>query len=323
MVASAPSGGVLVTQDTTREDASVSVASLTFKYPALPGQGGSGFEINGFELHLPPGSRCLLSGANGTGKTTLLQVLAGKYMVPEKDVLVLGRPAFHDVSLTNSGELSYLGTTWRREVGSAGSVALGADIPARTMIFGVPDVDPARRQKLIEMLDIDLDWSMMKLSDGQRRRVQICLGLLREYKVLLLDEVTVDLDVVGRLDLLEFFKEECETRGATVVYATHIFDGLEGWCTHLAYLENGRLKRGGRIENFAPSLDPKLYENQSRDGLVTAVEKGSARLLEVVEEWLREERVDRTKREAEEKANGGPKKAVKDPFGSRHMAYFR
>lgn len=77
---------------------------------------------------------------------------------------------------------------------------------------------------------------MHKVSDGQRRRVQICLGLLHPFQVslslshshslvysilelslnaflvqvLLLDEVTVDLDVVARMDLLEFFKEECE-----------------------------------------------------------------------------------------------------------------
>ena len=307
------------------ETNNVSVNNLTFSYPQYNASESSlAFEIADFSLNLPPGSRCLLSGANGTGKTTLLQVLAGKYMVPRSDVLVLGRPAFHDVALTNSGELSYLGTAWRREVGCAGSVALGADIPARTMIYGVPDVDPERRNRLVEMLDIDLDWSMMKLSDGQRRRVQICLGLLRPYKVLLLDEVTVDLDVVGRLDLLEFFKYECETRGATVVYATHIFDGLEGWATHLAYLENGKLKRGGRIEQFAPSLDPKLYENQKRDGLIEGDMQNKTRLLELVEVWLKEEHGDRKKREEEERLNPAPKKKeVKNPFGNRHMAYYR
>ena len=45
-------------------------------------------------------------------------------------------------------------------------------------------------------------------------------------------------------------------------------------------------------------------------------------ITQVVEEWLREERDDRMKREAEEKKNP-TKKAVKDPFGNRHMAYFR
>ncbi|XP_024177090.2 ABC transporter I family member 19 [Rosa chinensis] len=81
---------------------------------------------------------------------------------------------------------------------------------AEHMIFGVEGTDPVRREKLIELLDIDLKWRMHKVSDGQRRRVQICMGLLHPFKVLLLDEVTVDLDVVPRMDLLDFFKEECE-----------------------------------------------------------------------------------------------------------------
>ena len=105
-------------------------------------------------------------------------------------------------------------------------------------------IDPARREKLIQMLDIDLDWRLNTVSDGQRRRVQICMGLLKPYQVLLLDEITVDMDVLGRLDLLDFFKEECEERGATIVYATHIFDGLEAWITHIAYAAEGKMLRG-------------------------------------------------------------------------------
>ncbi|GAB4830546.1 ABC transporter I member 21 [Ancistrocladus abbreviatus] len=65
-------------------------------------------------------------------------------------------------------------------------------------------------EKLIELLEIDLQWRMHKVLDGQRRRIQICMGLLQPFKVLLLDEVTVNLDVVARLDLLDFFEEECE-----------------------------------------------------------------------------------------------------------------
>lgn len=46
----------------------------------------------------------------------------------------------------------------------------------------------------------------------------------------------------GRSDLLQFLQSECEDTGATIVYATHIFDGLESWPTHLMYLANGTLK---------------------------------------------------------------------------------
>ena len=63
------------------------------------------------------------------------------------------------------------------------SFRLQGDISAGKMIFGVDDVDPERRAKLINLLDIDLNWRLNKVSDGQRRRVQICIGLLRPYQV--------------------------------------------------------------------------------------------------------------------------------------------
>jgi ABC-type sugar transport system ATPase subunit len=52
-------------------------------------------------------------------------------------------------------------------------------------------------------------------------------------QVLLLDEITVDLDVLARANLLTYLKKECEERGATIIYATHIFDGLDDWPTDI------------------------------------------------------------------------------------------
>lgn len=85
-------------------------------------------------------------GPCSSGKSTLLQVLAGQHMVAPEVVRILGRPAFHDVvrlchacrlqvcftahfntyvflywqQLTSSGDLSYLGAQWRRDVAFAG-----------------------------------------------------------------------------------------------------------------------------------------------------------------------------------------------------------
>jgi CCR4-NOT complex subunit CAF16 len=56
--------------------------------------------------------------------------------------------------------------------------------------------------------------------------VQILLGLLRPASLLLLDEITTDLDLLARIDLLSFLAEECRERGTTILYATHIFDAL-------------------------------------------------------------------------------------------------
>ena len=82
---------------------------------------------------------------------------------------------------------------------------------------------------------------MHEVSDGQRRRVQLLLGLLRPRDVLFLDEITTDLDLLARLDLLAFLREESEQRGTTLLYATHIFDTLDRWATDIVYMAHGRL----------------------------------------------------------------------------------
>ena len=74
-----------------------------------------------------------------------------------------------------------------------------------------------RRDLLLDLLDVDLDWHMHNISDGERRRVQLCMGLMVPWDILLLDEVTVDLDVLVRHDLLEFLKKDSEARGATII----------------------------------------------------------------------------------------------------------
>jgi ABC-type uncharacterized transport system ATPase subunit len=46
-----------------------------------------------------------------------------------------------------------------------------------------------RRDQLLDILDVDLDWHMHTISDGERRRVQLCMGLMEPWDILLLDEV--------------------------------------------------------------------------------------------------------------------------------------
>jgi hypothetical protein len=51
------------------------------------------------------------------------------------------------------------------------------------MICSLANVDPERRSQIMQILDIDPEWRMHRVSDGQRRRVQICMGLLRPPEV--------------------------------------------------------------------------------------------------------------------------------------------
>jgi len=258
-------------------------------------------------------------------------------MVPRSAVTVLGRPAFHDTSLVASGDLSYLGAAWRKDVAFAGyGVPLQGDLGAGEILSRVPGVDPARRERLVALLGIDPAWRLLRLSDGQRRRVQVAMGLLKPFRVLLLDEVTVDMDVLDRLDLLAFLAEECEQRGAVVVYATHIFDGLQGWATHLAHVSKGKLLRGGVVAEVAPEMDAGTWR---RDPLAPSPSAAAAaaakprKLLMVVEAWLRSERDEaraEKRKAAEAAAAAGSSCAAaatkRDPtpsFPSRQMAFFR
>ncbi|XP_019196528.1 PREDICTED: ABC transporter I family member 20 [Ipomoea nil] len=278
---------------------SVEISKLRFTYPGIDGHPppGSTPLIDDFSLTLFPGDRYLLVGSNGAGKTTILKILGGKHMVEPDMVRVLGRSAFHDTALTASGDLCYLGGEWRREVAFAGfEVPIQMDVSAEKMIFGVAGVNPQRRDELIKVLGIDLSWRLHKTSDGQKRRVQICMGLLKPFTVLLLDEITVDLDVLARADLLRFLKKECEDQGATIIYATHIFDGLEDWPSHIVYVAHGRLQLAMPMDKV------KEISNLS--------------LMRTVESWLRKERDDERKRRKERKAKGLPE-YEKDIEGSR------
>mmetsp|Transcript_20239 Transcript_20239/g.39696 ORF Transcript_20239/g.39696 Transcript_20239/m.39696 type:complete len:309 (-) Transcript_20239:1243-2169(-) len=219
----------------------VEVTNFSFKYPNAYGEDIPALEDVNFKLK--HGSRCLLLGQNGAGKSTVLRVLGGKHLHKKDEVLVLGDAACYQTGAVSG--VSYLAASgWTKSVAFAGNhVAFEADIPVKDMMRHLQDKYPERRDELYKLLDIDPEWRLHMVSDGQRRRVRIMLGLLRPFTVLLLDEVTVDLDVVVRADFLEYLKRETEERGATVIYATHIFDGMDSWPTDIVLLDQGRVLR--------------------------------------------------------------------------------
>jgi CCR4-NOT complex subunit CAF16 len=228
----------------------IEVRDLHFAYRGDPRE-----VLAGVNLTVGAGRRVLMIGANGAGKTTLLRIIAGKHMVLPRTVRVLGVSAFHDPTL--SSRIEFLGGRFPFEV----------DLRVDEILARQINVDPERRARLIDVLGVDVGWHMHAVSDGQRRRVQLLLGLLRPREVLLLDEITTDLDLIARQDLLAFLRQETEQRGTTILYATHIFDTLDRWATDLVYLVAGKV-----------TLDAPL---------AALPELAKDPLVAVVERWLR------------------------------------
>lgn len=280
----------------------IEVNNLTFRYVSVDGRPLPGPpQIDDVSFSLPKGSCTLLVGANGAGKTTLLRVLGGQSMVNKSSVKVLGQPPFHTTSLVSSGKLSYIGGTWQQDIAFAGySVPLTGDFPAGQMIDSIRDVPDERRKRLMEVLDINEKWRMHQVSDGQRRRVQLAIGLLKPFEVLLLDEVTVDLDALARASLLSFLKEEARDRGATIVYTTHIFDGMEAWPDHILMAAAGKIRRSAPITDF-----PELEEGT---------------MLELVDKWLREEKELAKVAKEEGKMKNEPKRKFDYSFNNGYVA---
>ncbi|OAA64507.1 ABC transporter [Niveomyces insectorum RCEF 264] len=275
----------------------IEVHDLTYTFPDY----STG--ISHITLDLPAGSRTLLVGANGAGKTTLLRLLAGKRLAPRDSIRIGGVDPF---SRGLEG-VTYLGLEWVL------NPVVRRDIGVDELLASVGgNAYPARRDELVAVLDIDTAWRMHAVSDGERRRVQLAMGLLRPWRVLLLDEITVDLDVWTRAQFLGWLRRECERhpdRAAglpppTIVYATHILDHLAGWPTHLVHMHLGTVREWGPAARFLD--DPAYYrarvpadavvlgasggrDNHGQQSYYHLGASGNSRLGDLVLAWLRDD----------------------------------
>jgi CCR4-NOT complex subunit CAF16 len=191
-------------------------------------------------------------GANGIGKSTLLRLLAGKHMIQGGAIRVLGRDPFSGGLGPSEVSLVAERFPFELDIEVAEILERARDRVARDVL-----------EELLALLAVDPRWRMHRVSNGQRRRVDLLLTLIYQPRVLLLDEVTSDLDILGRQQLLRWLKRRTDEGQMSVVLATHILDGMDRWASHVAFLSPGRLRHFG-----APPKGP---------------------LLEVSEGWLEED----------------------------------
>lgn len=180
-------------------------------------------------LEIQRGSRTLLLGCNGTGKSTLLDILGGKRLfisnAKNGTLKVNDHVLYQDMSVNNY--VTYCGDWWTK--------VPGGEMHVCQM---VPQPMTHRAYEISQLLNVDMTWDVRHVSAGECKRVQLLLHLQVERPLVVLDEATADLDVDQRHELLRFLYEESITKGVTVVYTTHIFEGLRSWPSHILVLDS-------------------------------------------------------------------------------------
>jgi CCR4-NOT complex subunit CAF16 len=222
-------------QNTSSETAKpvVNIKNLNFSYDkGTP-------NIVGLDCVIQPNSKVILVGANGAGKSTLLRILTGQiFMNLESDEFDINGTATPNDQCNG---VAYLGGVWkRRRTGFDGICPYTMDIAARDMMAKWQEEHLERRDELVRALGINLDWRMHECSDGQRKKVRIMIKLLRPFQLCIIDEFAADLDIFSRTRFFNYLSSECEKRGASVVYATHIFDNADAWGTHVVFMQLDR-----------------------------------------------------------------------------------
>jgi ABC-2 type transport system ATP-binding protein len=196
-------------------------------------QYGKATAVNGLDLDIHAGEVFCLLGPNGAGKTTTIEILEGLRNRSGGEVLVLGRdPAEHR-------------REWRARIGVVPqSTGAFADLTVREVVaqFAAFYPAPLPADEVISMVGLSdqLGKQAMSLSGGQRRRVDLAIGLVGNPELVFLDEPTTGLDPVARRetwDLVQSFSG----RGTTIVLTTHYLEEAEVLANRVGVIIGGRM----------------------------------------------------------------------------------
>ena len=210
--------------------------------------------LDGFTLAVPRGAMMGLVGANGAGKTTWMMAVAGFLRLSSGTVDLLGRGPFD--AATHSGRFTILpqdsalplearpGDLLYRYARMQGLSAEAARRSAGEMLAAVNLADRARS-------------SVRSLSHGMRMRVRLAQCFLGSPEVVLLDEPLNGLDPVEADRIRRFLRAR---RGRqTIVVSSHNLHDIETLCTHVAFVEKGRVARTATLEAITRAASRVTY----------------------------------------------------------------
>lgn len=206
--------------------------------------------VRGIDLVVGAGEIVALLGPNGAGKTTTVEILEGVRQRDAGEVQVLGiDPADADAS-------------WRERIGIVWQTT-GAfdDLTVREVVrhFGGLYRRPRPVEDVIERVGLTgkADERIGRLSGGQRRRLDVALGIVGRPELLFLDEPTTGFDPAARRhfwDLVHTLRDA----GTTMVLTTHYLEEAEALADRVAVISRGRIVAegtpadlGGRAQQHA------------------------------------------------------------------------
>jgi ABC-2 type transport system ATP-binding protein len=213
----------------------IEVRDLRKSYGPVEAVAGVSFEVAEGEVYG-------LLGHNGAGKSTTVEILEGHRRASSGGVSVLGL------------DPSTAGRELRDRIGIVlQSSSVERELTVREALRFYGSCYRRRRaiDDVVEMVDLTdkIDARIGTLSGGQRRRLDLALGIVGNPDVLFLDEPTTGFDPVARRQSWQLVERLCEG-GATVLLTTHYLDEAEHLADRVGVLAGGRLVAEGTPEQL-------------------------------------------------------------------------
>jgi sodium transport system ATP-binding protein len=203
--------------------------------------------VRGISFTCRPGRVFGLLGRNGAGKTTTLRMLAtilaptsGTAKVAGFDILTQGAEVRRNIGYLSGDTKLYGRLTGREILGYFG--ALSGMTPAAVS---------KRVDELRDAFDLGevLGKRVNSMSTGMKQRLSIARVVLHDPPVLIFDEPTAGLDVLGAREVLRIV-QDFRGRGRTVIFSTHIMTEAEKVCDEVAIIEQGSILAQGTVEEL-------------------------------------------------------------------------
>jgi ABC-2 type transport system ATP-binding protein len=208
-------------------------------------------------------------GPNGAGKTTTLRMLTTLLEPDGGEATIAGadlRKKPHDVRRL-SGYVAQGGGTVNEATGRE-------ELVLQARMYGIDKAEAERRAAAaLEAFDLTefADRRCRTYSGGQRRRVDIALGVIHRPKVLFLDEPTVGLDPQSRARMWDEVRR-LRTEGMTVFITTHYLDEADALCDRIAIIDNGEIVAEGTPDDLKREIAGDVVHIGLSDGVPTAAE---------------------------------------------------